>query len=76
MNLLSLQLMMQDIDGDVDVEKLRFMDLFDPEDPARNARLFDNVLAEYRKEYDKLGMIERRFENVDDFVEKYLGAVH
>ena len=76
MNLLSLQLMIQDIDGDVDVEKLRFMDLFDPEDLARNARLFDNVLAEYHKEYDKLGMTERRFENVDAFVEKYLGAAH
>ncbi|MBR0145226.1 MAG: nucleotidyltransferase domain-containing protein [Eubacterium sp.] len=76
MNLLSLQLMLQDIDGDVDVEKLRFMHLFDPGDPARNVQVFDNVLAEYHKEYEKLGMTERRFENVDAFVEKYLESVH
>ena len=76
MNLLSLQLMLQDIDGDVAVEKLRFMDRFDPEDPARNTLLFDAMLTEYHKEYEKLGMAERRFENVDAFAERYLEGVH
>ena len=76
MNLLSLQLMVQDIDGDVELEKLRFMDRFDPEDPARNVQVFDEALAEYHKVYEKLGMTERRFENVDAFVEKYLDAAH
>lgn len=33
------------------------------------------MLAEYHKEYEKLGMTERRYENVDAFVENYLKGV-
>lgn len=72
MNLASLQFMLEEIASENAIPKFQVMEEFDANDLAKNAKLFDDALEDYRQEYDKLGMEVRRFASVDEFVKAYL----
>ncbi|MBR3503230.1 MAG: nucleotidyltransferase domain-containing protein [Clostridia bacterium] len=73
MNMASFQFMLGEIAGETDIPEYNVMEAFDPDDLAGNAEAFDAALAEYLKEYEKLGMKPERYRNVDEFVREYLG---
>ena len=45
---------------------------FDATDLAKNAKIFDDALEDYRQEYVKLGIEPARYAGVDEFVKAYL----
>ena len=72
MNLASLQFMLEEIASENAIPKFQVMEEFDANDLAKNAKIFDDALEDYRMEYDRLGMEVKRFDNVDDFVKLYM----
>ena len=39
-----------------------------PQDLQKTAMAYDNFLREYRKEYDKAGIPEKHYSDIDEFV--------
>lgn len=73
MNLASLQYMLEEITAENAIAKFSVMEEFDANDLAKNAKIFDDALEDYRQEYERLGMEPVRYASVDEFVKKYLG---
>jgi len=74
MNLVSLRWMLMDIEEGVAIEKIEFMDRFDPDNLPGNALVFEQALAQYRTEYEKAGAKICRYANADAFCRAYLNA--
>ena len=72
MNLASLQYMFEGIRAENAIPKFSVLEEFDATDLAKNAKIFDDALEDYRQEYVKLGMEPVRFADVDEFVKVYL----
>ena len=72
MNLASLQYMFEEISAENAIPKFSVLEEFDATDLAKNAKIFDDALEDYRQEYVKLGMEPVRYVNVDEFVKAYL----
>lgn len=72
MNLASLQFMFEGIASENNIPRFQVMDEFDAQDLVGNAKLFDDALAEYQKEYEKVGLTVQSFANVDEFVKAYV----
>ncbi len=45
---------------------------FDPNDLAASANFYDEILASYRKEYDRAGIQVQSYPDVDAFIETYI----
>ena len=73
MNLASLQYMLEDISAENAIARFSVLEEFDANDLAKNAKIFDDALEDYRREYVKLGMEPVRYAGVDAFVKDYLG---
>ena len=73
MNLASLQYMLEDISAENAIARFSVLEEFDANDLAKNAKIFDDALEDYRREYVKLGMEPVRYAGVDAFVQDYLG---
>ena len=72
MNLASLQYMFEEIRSENAIPRFSVLEEFDAGDLAKNAKIFDDAIEEYRQEYVKLGMEPVRFADVDEFVKAYL----
>jgi hypothetical protein len=72
MNLASLQYMFEEIRAESAIPKFSVLEEFDATDLAKNAKIFDDALEDYRQEYVKLGMEPVRYASVDEFVKAYL----
>ena len=71
MNLASLQLMLDEIAGEVEIKKYSVMDRYNPLRLEDNVKLYDTVLKEYLAEYKKADIKPKHFTNIDEFVEYY-----
>ena len=72
MNLASLQYMFEEIRSENAIPRFSVLEEFDAGDLAKNAKIFDDAIEEYRQEYVKLGIEPVRFADVDEFVKAYL----
>ena len=72
MSLASLEDMIREIGESVRIEERAFLDRFDPDDLRNNLAVYDAAIADYLREYRKIGMAPRRYENADAFARAYL----
>ena len=47
------------------------LDRFRPDDLTASAKAYDDVIQEYRAEYDKAGVSFQSYANVDEFIKEY-----
>ena len=72
-NLASLQSMIKDVSAYCGTADISFMDRFDPVNLTKNEEVFDQVLQEYLKEYEKIGLKPKKYKDADDFLTAYTG---
>ena len=72
MNLLSLQMMLRELETEIALDPIDVMGSFDPEDLSGNAAHFDHALQKYRSIYEKIGLPVREFADADAFIREYL----
>ena len=72
MNLASLQYMFEEISAENAIPRFNVMEEFDANDLAKNAKIFDDAIEDFRQEYVKLGIEPEQFASVDEFVKAYL----
>lgn len=72
MSMVSLQSMSSEIAKNVAVNEFDIMKHFDPHNPEKNLKVFDNALDGFLEEYRKAGIQPKRFADVDDFLANYL----
>jgi hypothetical protein len=68
----SLQAMLDDIAGSLDIGHYDAVSGYDPDDLWKTAELFDRTIAAYLAEYKKAGVNVRRYADIDEFVKEYL----
>ena len=71
MSLVSANAMLEELFNAVDIDRHNAVSCYDPEDLKKTAAAYDDVLAAYLKEYRKAGIPERRYPDIDAFVEDY-----
>ena len=72
MSLESLNEMLNDISGEVDVGTYDVLSIYDPGDLRKTAKGFDRILEQYLGEYEKAGLRPARYADVDSFISFYL----
>ena len=72
MSLESLNEMLNDISGEVDVGTHDVLSIYDPGDLRKTAKGFDRILEQYLGEYEKAGLRPARYADVDSFISFYL----
>jgi len=68
----SLQSMLDDIAGSVDIGRYDALSGYDPDDLWKTAEFFDRTIEAYLNEYKKAGLDVRHYANIDAFFEDYL----
>lgn len=63
--------MVTGISRDVDIDKYDALDCYNSENLNKTANAYDNLLNEYHKEYVKAGISEKRYPDIDSFVDDY-----
>ena len=71
MTLSSLNEMITDISSEMEIGTYDVLSVYDPDDLKKTAEGFDRVLQEYLQEYKKAGIVPKRYENIDAFVDAY-----
>ena len=72
MSLESLNEMLNDIAGEVDIGTYDVLSAYEPGDLRKTADGFDRILQQYLSEYKKAGLRPARYADVDEFVSAYL----
>ena len=72
MSLESLNEMMNDISGEVNIGTYDVLSAYDPGDLRKTADGFDRILRLYQQEYEKAGLHPARYADVEEFVSVYL----
>lgn len=72
MSLESLNEMLNDISGEVDIGTYDVLSVYDPGDLRKSADGFDRILRQYLGEYEKAGLRPARYADADAFVLSYL----
>ena len=72
MSLESLNEMLNDIAGEVDIGMYDVLSAYDPGDLRKTAVGFDRILQQYLTEYEKAGLQPARYADVDEFISAYL----
>ncbi len=72
MSLESLNEMLNDVSGEVDIGTYDVLSIYDPGDLRKTAEGFDRILGQYLGEYEKAGLRPARYADVDSFVSSYL----
>ena len=72
MSLESLNEMLNDISGEVDIGTYDVLSAYDPGDLRKTADGFDRILQQYLKEYEKAGLRPVRYADVDEFAAEYM----
>ena len=72
MSLESLNEMLNDITGEVDIGTYDVLSAYDPGDLRKTVDGFDRVLRQYLRECEKAGLHPARYADVDEFVSAYL----
>ena len=72
MSLESLNEMLNDISGEVDIGMYDVLSVYDPGDLRKTADGFDRILGQYLGEYEKAGLRPARYADVDSFMSSYL----
>ena len=72
MSLESLNEMLNDIRGEVDIGVYDVLSAYDPGDLRKTADGFDRVLRQYLQECENAGLHPARYAGVDAFVSAYL----
>ncbi len=72
MSLESLNEMLNDIGGEVDIGRYDVLSAYDPGDLRKTADGFDRILQQYLSEYEKAGLRPARYADVDEFAAEYL----
>ena len=68
----SLQAMLDDIAGSVDIGNYDALSGYDPDNLWETAEFFDRTMDAYLAEYRKAGLDVKRYADIDEFVENYL----
>lgn len=71
MSMLSMNAMLTDISENTETGSFDIMGAYDPQDLYKTARLFDAVLDQYRRLYEKAGLNEARYPDIDAFIRDY-----
>lgn len=71
MSLVSANAMFADIAGEVEIGKYDTLSEYDPQDLQKTAKSYDDLLAEYRKAYEKAGVQVKHYPDIDAFVREY-----
>ena len=72
MSLESLNEMLNDIAGEVDIGMYDVLSAYDPGDLRKTAVGFDRLLRQYLQEYEKAGLHPAQYADVDKFISAYL----
>ncbi len=72
MSLESLNEMLNDIGGEVDIGTYDVLSVYDPGDLRKTADGFDRILRQYLRECEKAGLHPAQYADVDEFVSEYL----
>lgn len=72
MSMISLTTMLKDLQSEVKLPCFDVLKGFDPKDLRKTAKAYDEIIEEYRKEYDKVGLAVKHYEDIDTFVKEYL----
>lgn len=72
MSMISLTTMFEDLQSEVNLPFFDVLKGFDPKDLQKTAKAYDEIIEEYRKEYDKVGLAVKHYEDIDAFVKDYL----
>ena len=72
MSLESLNEMLNDISGEIDVGTYDALSIYDPGDLRKTAEGFDRILGQFLGEYEKAGLRPARYADVDSFISSYL----
>lgn len=68
----SCQEFYDEMSDEYNVPLISLIDKYDPDDLDVNARNFELAMSEWKKNYDKLGILVREFKNLDEFEAAYL----
>lgn len=68
----SLQAMLDDIAGGVEISHYDAMNGYAPDDLWKTAEFFDRTIDAYLAEYRKIGLDAKRYADIDEFVRDYL----
>ncbi len=71
MSLASAAGIVSGIRSKADVDRYDLLAGYYPRDLQKTAMAYDNFLREYRKEYDKAGIPEKHYSDIDEFVLAY-----
>lgn len=71
MSLISMNAMLADIAADTDVGNIDVPGIYDPQDLQKTAALFDEILDQYRRLYEKAGLQEARYPDIEAFIREY-----
>ena len=71
MSMVSMNAMLADISEKTDVGVPVVMDGYDPQDLIKTAESFDQILAQYRRLYERAGLTEARYRDIEAFVREY-----
>lgn len=71
MSLVSAGAMFSEIGSEVNVDRCDILGGYDSQDLHKTAKSYDDVLEEYLREYDKVGLQAKRYSDMDAFVRDY-----
>ena len=71
MSMVSMNAMLADISEKTDVGVPAVMDGYDPQDLIKTAESFDQSLDQYRRVYERAGLTEARYQDIEAFIQEY-----
>lgn len=72
MSMVSLYAMILEIAEETDIESYNVFEIYDPHDLKKTAVKFDGLMNKYLSEYRKANIQVTRYQDIDDFIGKYL----
>ncbi len=76
MSMLSLHAMLSEIGNEVDIDRYDVFNGYDSNNLQKTAKAYDDLMDEYLQMYQKAGIQEKRYADVDAFVMDYQAASH
>lgn len=76
MSMLGLQAMISEVGNEVEIAGYDVFDGYHPQNPGKSAQAFDEIIAEYAKEYQKVNLKAARYPDIDAFIAQYSDEEH
>lgn len=75
MSMISLNAMISDVGDEVEIADYDVFGGYNPQNLEKTAQACDDLLKEYLKEYEKINLQVKRYQDIDAFIRQYLGEV-